>query len=153
MLLDIVCERVKQQNESLHPMEFLDGMYEVAAHLDPIYPLTMGGKFQPSREVVWRTILADTYQNEQPAQQQCEELIAHYQEWVRNGVRNGSQAKNSMQRLSITEKLPSNMAKRIFRVLRKRQKLQMMLAFYFELVKAISALEHNLYVRSTKFGF
>lgn len=98
--LDVVCEKVKQQNKSLHPMEFLDGVYEVAANLDPIYPISMGGKFQSSREVVWRTLLADAYQKEHPAPQECEELVAQYQEWVRNGAH----AAYSMQRLSITEK-------------------------------------------------
>lgn len=42
--LDTICDKVKQQNKSLHPMDFLDGVYEVATHLDPIYPLSMGGK-------------------------------------------------------------------------------------------------------------
>lgn len=42
--IDTVCEKVKQVNKALHPMEFLDGVYEVAAHLDPIYPLSMSGK-------------------------------------------------------------------------------------------------------------
>ncbi|KAF7956400.1 hypothetical protein EAE96_003741 [Botrytis aclada] len=111
MLLDTICEKVKQHNKSLHPMEFLNGVYEVAAHLDPIYPLSMGGKFQSSREVVWRTILADTYQKEHPAPQQCEQLVAHYQEWVRNGVRNGSQVTYSMQRLSVIEKQPRQYCK------------------------------------------
>ncbi|KAK6609710.1 heterokaryon incompatibility protein [Botrytis cinerea] len=119
MLLDTVCEKVKQQNRSLHPMEFLDGIYEVAARLDPIYPLSIGGKFQSSREAVWRTILADTYRKEHPAPQKCEELVAHYQEWVRNGVRNGSQATNSMQRLSITERQPRKYGKADFSSLEK----------------------------------
>lgn len=57
-------------------------------------------RFQSSREVVWRTILADTFAKEHPAPQECEDLIAQYQEWVRNGT----QAAYSMQRLSITEK-------------------------------------------------
>ncbi|QSZ33465.1 hypothetical protein DSL72_005033 [Monilinia vaccinii-corymbosi] len=99
ILVDTVDEKVKQQNKSLHPMEFLDGVYEVAAHLDPIYPLSIGGKFQSSREVVWRTILADTYEKKHPAPQQCEQLMAQYQEWVRNGA----PAAYSMQRLSISE--------------------------------------------------
>ncbi|TGO16829.1 hypothetical protein BTUL_0023g00020 [Botrytis tulipae] len=114
ILLDTVCEKVNQQNKSLHPMEFFDGVYKVAAHLDPIYPLSMGGKFQSSREVVWRTILADTYRKEHPAPQHCEELVAHYQELVRNGVRNGSQATYSMQRLSVTEKQPRKYGKEDF---------------------------------------
>ncbi|KAF7945006.1 uncharacterized protein EAE97_005639 [Botrytis byssoidea] len=119
ILLDTVCEKVKQQNKSLHPIEFLDGVYEVAAHLDPIYPLSMGGKFQSSREVVWRTILADTYRKEHPAPQHCEELVAHYQEWVRNGVRNGSPATYSMQRLSVTEKQPRKYGKEDFSCLER----------------------------------
>ncbi|TGO09523.1 hypothetical protein BPAE_1126g00010 [Botrytis paeoniae] len=119
MLLDTICEKVKQQNKSLHPMEFLDGIYEVAAHLDPIHPLAMDGKFQSSREVVWRTILADTYQKEHPAPQQCEELVAHYQECVHKGLRNGSQAKYSIERLSITEKQPSKYGKEKFSRLEK----------------------------------
>ncbi|TGO50066.1 hypothetical protein BOTNAR_0407g00050 [Botryotinia narcissicola] len=119
ILLDTVCEKVKQQNKSLHSMEFLDGVYEVAAHLDPIYPLSMGGKFQSSREVVWRTILADTYRKEHPAPQHCEELVAHYQEWVRNRVRNGSQAKNPMQRRSVTEKQPRKYGKEDFSCLER----------------------------------
>ncbi|KAF7854534.1 uncharacterized protein EAF02_011709 [Botrytis sinoallii] len=119
MLLDIVCEKAKKQNKCLHPMEFLDGVYEVAAHLDPVYPLSMGGKFQSSREVVWRTILADTYRREHPAPQQCEELVVHYQEWVRNGVRNESQATCSMQRLNLTENQPGKYGKEEFSYLEK----------------------------------
>ncbi|KAI9641308.1 hypothetical protein NHQ30_010110 [Ciborinia camelliae] len=113
--LDTICDKVKQQNKSLHPMEFLDGVYEVATHLDPIYPLSMGGKFQSSREVVWRTILADTYEKEHPAPQQCEELMAQYQEWVRNGT----QTIYSMQRLSITEKQQRKYSREDFSLLEK----------------------------------
>lgn len=76
-------------------------------------------RFQSSREAVWRTILADTYRKEHPAPQKCEELVAHYQEWVRNGVRNGSQATNSMQRLSITERQPRKYGKADFSSLEK----------------------------------
>ncbi|KAA8566126.1 hypothetical protein EYC84_008729 [Monilinia fructicola] len=115
VLLDTVAEKVKQQNKSLHPTKFLDGVYEVAAHLDPIYPLSIRGKFQSSREVVWRTILADTYEKEHPAPQQCEELMAQYQEWVRNGA----QAAYSMQRLSIAEKQQRKYGKEDFARLEK----------------------------------
>ncbi|RAL60678.1 hypothetical protein DID88_009996 [Monilinia fructigena] len=115
-------------------MKFLDDVYEVAAHLDPIYPLSIGGKFQSSREVVWRTILADSYEKEHPAPQQCEELMAQYQEWVRNGAK----AAYSMQRLSIAEKQQRKIRKRgFFLALKKKSKLRMMLEVYFEPKKAI----------------
>ncbi|KAF5874771.1 putative heterokaryon incompatibility protein [Botrytis fragariae] len=118
MLLDTICEKVKEQNKSLHSMEFLNGIYEVTAHLDPIYPLAMGGnRFQSPHEVVWRTILADTYQNEHPAPQQCEELVANYQEWVRNGKQPRNYGKEEISCLE-EEIEAANDARTLFRTLK-----------------------------------
>lgn len=64
---------------------------------------------------MWRTLLADTYGKEHPAPQECEELMAQYQEWVRNGA----QAAYSMQRLSITEKQQRRYSKEDFSLLEK----------------------------------
>ncbi|KAM3072057.1 hypothetical protein ACMFMG_008518 [Clarireedia jacksonii] len=76
--VDVVSGKVKRLNQMLYAADFWKSICEVTDRLDPVYVFPLDGRYQSSKEAVWRTMLADTYAGEHPAPPECEEIMAEF---------------------------------------------------------------------------
>ncbi|KAF2763008.1 HET-domain-containing protein [Pseudovirgaria hyperparasitica] len=77
--IDRVASVVKLQNECDNPSEFWSDIVKVASELNDRCPISYFSGFHPSRvEVLWRTLMTNTYQRKCPAPSSCGELFIDY---------------------------------------------------------------------------
>jgi hypothetical protein len=77
--VDIVEETAKLTSETDNPASAWSSIVQVTASLDSLYPIKFSEGARPSRfEVLWRTMMTNTYARSHPAPSECGKLFIDY---------------------------------------------------------------------------